>query len=42
MTLSGTMSFTVRGIAVDYDIEEWVILDNKDVGKIDNPVETAA
>ena len=42
MTLSGTMSFTVKGIAVDYDIEEWVILDNKDVGKIDNPVETAA
>jgi len=42
MTLSGTMTFTVAGQDIDYDIEEWVIVDNKDVGKIDNPVQTAA
>ena len=41
MVLSGNMAFTVMGFAVDYDIEEWVIVDNKDVGKIDNPVQDA-
>ena len=41
MLLSGTMTFEVMGVSVDYDIEELVIVDNKDIGKIDNPVQNA-